>query len=736
MRSVMNIDKRKLSSAFALPTVVIATVVLFMILVAAVGAVSSTRVALDTQFYDALARDAAESGAAQANECLSLNNYVATWSDASPLRPNTNCSGGAACTDVAKCFVVKTPTYTSSYSIGTVADDGTGTQTFKVVATVNQLRKSNGTTAATYSRTIGTQVGSQVSTTSVVFGYNSNGSFFATLGRDGIMRAAGWNGWGNLGNGGYANTLIPTKFQAPTSLPIVAGYSNFLSVGFELYGVDSAGNAYGAGYNGQYQIGSGSTVTNVASPQKVVIPGGKAVQKVIVGGWTNFFLTTDGNLYAAGECDQGRLGSNYTIAGCTDQALPVRVNLPTPNPGDPNTIPTTNIVSDRYTTYVRMAGGRVYGWGDDEYGELGDDAYTPHSSPVKIGTYGDTGSAKAAQIAFDGNSIYVLDDTGKMQSMGYANYGNHGNRTVSIYYPNLKKCFDNANADGVTIRLYTCNSTAAQQFQYRSDSTLYNANVNKCLDNKGADGVTLQLYTCNGTAAQKFTWDAWSNQFSNPQSGKCIDNSQQDGTTLQLYTCNNTAAQNYMMTTTWLAPFNMSGITGQITQITTDQWHVSVLTTTGEVWSAGINTSGMFGNGTSNMFQPDPVKFQLPAGVTGKYIYATNSGASNDPTYKNLLVIGSNGRVYGAGGNSFGQLGNGTTATTQKTPVVMSVIDGGSVAAREVQIGAGTSVIFTTTGRVYTVGRNDSGQLGDGTTTNRSIPYLSQYINATSPTQY
>lgn len=731
----------KHAQGFALPTVVIATVVMFMILVAAVGSVSSARVALDSQFYDALARDAAESGVQQANECLKINNYTATWSDASPLRPNTNCSGGAACTSGTNCYVVKTPTYSSSYSVGSVTDGGTGTQTFKVTATVSQLRKSDGSTARTYSKTIGTQVGSQISTTNVVFGYTitgSGGAEFATIGQDGIMRVTGYNGYGQLGNGTQTDSLTPIKFQAPTSRPIVAGFSNFLSIGWSMYALDNAGYAYGAGWNDHSQIGSGTTsaTTYVKTPQQVVIPGGAAIQTVIPGDHTNYFLTTDGNIYASGMCDYGMLGSNYPISGCSDQALPVRVNLPTPNAGDPNTIPTSNIVTDRFTTYVRMQGGRVYGWGDDENGELGDNAYTPHSSPVKIGTYGDAGSPNATQVAFDGNSVYILDSTGKLNSMGYASYGQHGNRLVSIYNPNTNHCMDNKGNDAATIQLYPCNASSAQKFLYRSDSSIYDPYVGKCLDNANADGVTLRLYTCNGTNAQKYSWDPWNAQFTNPSTGKCIDNANQDGTTLQLYTCNNTAAQNYAMTSTWLEPFNMSGITGQITQITTDQWHISALTTNGEVWSAGLNTSGMFGAGSSNMFQPDPVQFQLPAGVNGKYIYATNASSPTNYIYQNLMVVGSNGRVYGAGSNTYGQLGIGTTAAQQKTPVAMNVIDGVNVTATQVQVGYGTAVIYTASGRVYTVGHNDRGQLGDGTTTDRSTPYLSKFINASSPTQY
>ena len=729
---------KKIQQGFALPTVVIASVVMFMILVASVGAVASARVALDAQYYDGLARDAAESGATHAGQCLAASNYTATWSAASPLRPNTSCAGGAACTNAANCFIVKTSTYSTTYSVGAVTDSGTGTQTFNVTATVSLLRSSNGTTAKAYSRTIAADVGSEVTTTSVVFGYtnySTGGAYFATIGRDGVMRTVGLNEYGQLGNGTTTNTLTPTKFLAPTTNPIVAGYSNFLSIGWSLFGVDSAGRAYGAGLNDHGQLGIGSFTANITTPQQAVIPGGKQIASVIPGGWTNYFLTTDGNLYAAGMCDQGRLGSNYTIAGCADQSLPVRVNLPTPNPGDPNTIPTTNIVSDRYTAFVRMAGGRVYGWGDDEFGELGDDAYTPHSSPVKIGTYGDAGSPKASQVAFDGNSVYILDDSGHLNGMGYASYGQRGNRTVSFYNPTTSHCFDNTGADGVSMRYYTCNSTAAQRFEYRANGTIYNAQTGKCLDNSQADGVNLQLYTCNGTAAQVFSWDPVNNTIQNPQSGNCIT-TDSGGATFKLATCSTSGYQNVTMTTTWLSPFNMSGISGQITAISTDQWSVSVLTTNGEVWSAGVNSSGMAGAGTSNTFQPDPIKFQLPAGIRATYIYNTNANAATSYYYQNLMVVGSNGRVYGAGSNSYGQLGNGTTAAQQKTPVAMNVIDGVGIAAKQVQVGGGTAVIYTTSGRVYTVGNNSRGQLGDGTTTNRSTPYLSKFINASSPTQY
>jgi hypothetical protein len=61
---------------FALPSVIITSLVMFTVLVAMVGSVSSVRVTLDSQYYQALARDAAESGAKHAKDCLTNAGYT------------------------------------------------------------------------------------------------------------------------------------------------------------------------------------------------------------------------------------------------------------------------------------------------------------------------------------------------------------------------------------------------------------------------------------------------------------------------------------------------------------------------------------------------------------------------------------------------------------------------------------------------------------------------------------
>jgi alpha-tubulin suppressor-like RCC1 family protein len=66
----------------------------------------------------------------------------------------------------------------------------------------------------------------------------------------------------------------------------------------------------------------------------------------------------------------------------------------------------------------------------------------------------------------------------------------------------------------------------------------------------------------------------------------------------------------------------------------------------------------------------------------------------------------------------------------------MQIFDGSSVIAKRIQTGYGTTVIISTTGEVYTVGNNDFGQIGDGTTTARSTPVKAKYTNNFRDTIY
>ena len=62
---------------FALPSIMIASVVMLALLATAISSVTSTRTALRSQHYEQLAREAAESGMTVATACLQSG--VNTW---------------------------------------------------------------------------------------------------------------------------------------------------------------------------------------------------------------------------------------------------------------------------------------------------------------------------------------------------------------------------------------------------------------------------------------------------------------------------------------------------------------------------------------------------------------------------------------------------------------------------------------------------------------------------------
>lgn len=84
---------------FALPTVLIASVVMLTILAASVSSVVAVRNAIKGQYYEQLAKAAGEAGVAYAKACLAKNGNVPLWSNAKPLTPATDCAGNSILTN-------------------------------------------------------------------------------------------------------------------------------------------------------------------------------------------------------------------------------------------------------------------------------------------------------------------------------------------------------------------------------------------------------------------------------------------------------------------------------------------------------------------------------------------------------------------------------------------------------------------------------------------------------------
>jgi hypothetical protein len=115
-------------------------------------------------------------------------------------------------------------------------------------------------------------------------------------------------------------------------------------------------------------------------------------------------------------------------------------------------------------------------------------------------------------------------------------------------------CVDDRSASTANfnpVQVYTCNSTAAQQWTVvQAGSTLHA--LGKCMDINGggtANGTTVDLYDCNNTAAQVFIPQSNGSLY-NPQSNKCLDDtnwSTTPGTQLEIWDCTGNANQRWAL---------------------------------------------------------------------------------------------------------------------------------------------------------------------------------------------
>jgi alpha-tubulin suppressor-like RCC1 family protein len=142
-----------------------------------------------------------------------------------------------------------------------------------------------------------------------------------------------------------------------------------------------------------------------------------------------------------------------------------------------------------------------------------------------------------------------------------------------------------------------------------------------------------------------------------------------------------------------------------VAAVSAGYYHTMILKTDGSLWATGDDYYGQLGDGHTLTSVSTP--FQLMTGVA-----AVSAGSFH------TMILKTDGSLWATGYNHFGQLGDGTT-TDRSTPVqvmtgVAAVSAGGEVSSH--------TMILKTDGSLWATGDNDSGQLGDGTTTNRSTP--------------
>jgi hypothetical protein len=136
--------------------------------------------------------------------------------------------------------------------------------------------------------------------------------------------------------------------------------------------------------------------------------------------------------------------------------------------------------------------------------------------------------------------------------------------------------------------------------------------------------------------------------------------------------------------------------------------HALALKPDGTVLAWGRNNANQLGDGTSTTrYRPTAIP------SFGDAVAIAAGGTSG-------MAVKGDGSVWSWGDNYYGQLGDGT-GTQRPVPVLAAVVEPLAIAGSNTW-GSGHSASVQGDGRLWTWGKNDTGALGDGTTTTNATP--------------
>jgi PKD repeat protein len=232
--------------------------------------------------------------------------------------------------------------------------------------------------------------------TRVAAGNNGAHSLFLTS--DGSVWGMGYNGDGELGDGSTNNVFVPEEV-----LP--SGITNIGAGGYDSFFIKSDGSLWGTGYNFYGELGDGST-NNQYAPIEIVSSG---VIAVAGGDDHTLFLKSDGSLWGMGYNADGELGIGTT----NDQSSPVEIVS-----GGVKAIS-----AGGYHSLFIKSDGSLWGMGYNASGQLGNGSTSRQLTPIKL-----IGSNVAA-IAAGFNHTLVVESNGTLWVTGDNTYGELGDGT-------------------------------------------------------------------------------------------------------------------------------------------------------------------------------------------------------------------------------------------------------------------------------------------------------------------
>jgi alpha-tubulin suppressor-like RCC1 family protein len=541
-----------------------------------------------------------------------------------------------------------------------------------------------------------------------------------TIGLDHRGQVWGWgyNLYGQLGNNSIISERTPVSILGASKTFCKITNSNYFSIG-----IDNRGQVWGWGNNYNAQLGDNST-TNQCTPVSI-LGAKKTFCNVGVGYKFSFGIDYTGQVWSWGENNKGQLGVNSFVSYCTPvsilgakktfckviggewHALAIDHNGRVwswgynnygqlGNNDTPNKYTPVSILGNK-KTFCNITGGfgittgidnhnQVWSWGDNSLGQLGDNTVINQCTPVLI-----AGVPKSfCKIA---NGLYHttgIDNYGQVWSWGDNSSGQLGDNTVinqctPVLIAGAPKSFckiENGDYHSIAIDKYGqvwgwggngYGQLGDNSITYYSTPVAIQGSPKLFCSIHGGVGYSIGI----DNSGQVWGWGR-------NDVGQLGDNTGDNKCT----------------------PVSIHGVKRTFCTISAGSSHSSGIDNNGQLWVWGENGNGQFGDGSTTN-QCTPVSIH---GVKKTFCQISNG-------YYHTIGLDNYGQVWGWGNNLYGELGNNSNIP-QCTPISI-------LGVKKTFCKIGTSIGYHNIGidnygQVWAWGTNNKGQIGT-------------FINATTP---
>jgi alpha-tubulin suppressor-like RCC1 family protein len=367
-------------------------------------------------------------------------------------------------------------------------------------------------------------------------------------------------------------------------------------------------------------------VSKQYSPQPIVLG------QVGGGAFHSVYLNNSGKTFGWGANNLLQLGTNADpfIGSIPDETTPVSVC---------GTAKTFCKISAGYAHTIAVdKNGRAWSWGQNNYGQLGDNSITCRATPVSI-----RGAAKTfCQIAAGVDShVLGIDKDGRVWAWGNNSRGQLGdNSQVSKRTPisvlGAVKTFCQISAGG-QFSLAIDKNGKAWAWGYNLAGQLGDNTITSRFTPVAVLGATktfCKIYAANNySIAIDKNGRAWA--WGINSGGQLGDNT----------------------TTSRRTPVSVAGVTKTFCHVSVGANHTVAIDKNGQAWGWGLNFTGQLGDNST-------ASRRTPVSVVG----ASKTFCQIALGYSHTIAIDKNGNVWAWGLNTDGQLGDNST-TSRLTPV-------------------------------------------------------------------